>query len=206
MHHEFRPSRPGRRQHLARPVLRRAPHRQRRGLFQHLDDRLPGNPDRPLLSRADRRDDLSAHRQHRHQRARCRVGRSPTSPASSCASFRPSSAAGAARRSLASYLERYKIPGITGIDTRSLTLRLRTQGSLRGVLTSEKISDAAAVDLAKKWTYLERDFVKEVTMRQGLRLGPQGQAQPQVDAHPGQARARRACPSPARIISRRCRR
>jgi carbamoyl-phosphate synthase small subunit len=65
--------------------------------------------------------------------------------------------------SLDAYLKRYQIPGLTGIDTRSLTLRLRTQGSLRGVLTSEKISDAAAVDLAKKWSYLERDFVKEVT-------------------------------------------
>jgi carbamoyl-phosphate synthase small subunit len=31
------------------------------------------------------------------------------------------------------------------------------------VLTSEKISDAAAVDLARSWSYLERDFVKEVT-------------------------------------------
>jgi carbamoyl-phosphate synthase small subunit len=65
--------------------------------------------------------------------------------------------------SLDAYLARHGIPGITGIDTRSLTLRLRTQGSLRGVLTTEKISDAAAVDLAKKFNYLERDFVKEVT-------------------------------------------
>jgi carbamoyl-phosphate synthase small subunit len=65
--------------------------------------------------------------------------------------------------SLHDYLKRFNIPGLTGIDTRSLTLRLRTQGSLRGVMTSEKISDAAAVDLAKKWSYLERDFVKEVT-------------------------------------------
>jgi len=65
--------------------------------------------------------------------------------------------------SLDAYLKRFNIPGLTGIDTRSLTLRLRTQGSLRGVMTSEKISDAAAVDLAKKWSYLERDFVKEVT-------------------------------------------
>jgi carbamoyl-phosphate synthase small subunit len=65
--------------------------------------------------------------------------------------------------SLDSYLSRFNIPGLTGIDTRSLTLRLRTQGSLRGVMTSEKISDAAAVDLAKKWSYLERDFVREVT-------------------------------------------
>ena len=68
--------------------------------------------------------------------------------------------------SLDEYLKRHEIPGVTGIDTRSLTLRLRTQGSLRGVLTSEKISDAAAVDLAKKWSYLERDFVREVTTPQ----------------------------------------
>ena len=66
---------------------------------------------------------------------------------------------------LDSYLRRYNIPGVTGIDTRALTLRLRTQGSLRGVLTSEKISDTAAIDLARKWTYLERDFVKEVTTK-----------------------------------------
>ncbi len=66
---------------------------------------------------------------------------------------------------LSAYLARHNIPGITGIDTRSLTLRLRTQGSLRGVLTTETISDAAAVDLAKNWQYLERDFVKEVTTK-----------------------------------------
>jgi carbamoyl-phosphate synthase small subunit len=64
---------------------------------------------------------------------------------------------------LDAYLRRHQIPGLTGIDTRSLTLRLRTQGSLRGVMTSEKMSDAAAVDLAKNWSYLERDFVREVT-------------------------------------------
>src|SRR5271170_6201024 len=75
--------------------------------------------------------------------------------------------------SLASYLDRHKIPGITGIDTRSLTLRLRTQGSLRGVLTSENISDAAAVDLAKSWSYLERDFVKEVTCAQPYDWDPE---------------------------------
>ncbi len=76
--------------------------------------------------------------------------------------------------SLASYLERNNIPGITGIDTRSLTLRLRTQGSLRGVLTTEKISEAAAIDLAKKWNYLERDFVKEVTTPKAYDWDPKG--------------------------------
>ena len=70
--------------------------------------------------------------------------------------------------SLDSYLHRHQIPGLTGIDTRSLTLRLRTQGSLRGVMTSEKISDAAAVDLAKNWSYLDRDFVREVRHAESL--------------------------------------
>ena len=65
--------------------------------------------------------------------------------------------------SLDSYMKRFGVPGLTGIDTRSLTLRLRTEGSLRGVMTSEKISDKAAVDLAKSWSYLNRDFVQEVT-------------------------------------------
>jgi carbamoyl-phosphate synthase small subunit len=76
--------------------------------------------------------------------------------------------------SLDSYLSRCQIPGLTGIDTRSLTLRLRTQGSLRGVLTSEKISDAAAVELAKKWSYLERDFVKEVSCEKPYDWDPEG--------------------------------
>jgi carbamoyl-phosphate synthase small subunit len=71
------------------------------------------------------------------------------------------------------YLRRYHIPGLSGIDTRSLTLRLRTQGSLRGVLTSEEISDAAAVDLAKKWSYLERDFVREVTTPEAYDWDPE---------------------------------
>ncbi len=65
--------------------------------------------------------------------------------------------------SLSDYLKKYKIPGISGIDTRALTLRLRQGGSLRGVITTEKLSDAAATDLAKSWSYLGRDFVDEVS-------------------------------------------
>ena len=74
--------------------------------------------------------------------------------------------------SLDSYLKRHNIPGLTGVDTRSLTLRLRMQGSLRGVMTSETISDAAAIDLAKKWSYLDRDFVQEVTCTEAYDWDP----------------------------------
>jgi carbamoyl-phosphate synthase small subunit len=67
------------------------------------------------------------------------------------------------RQSLSDYLREHHIPGISGIDTRALTKHLRTQGAMRGVITSESISDSAAVDLAKNFSYLRRDFVQEVT-------------------------------------------
>ncbi|MEM1058360.1 MAG: glutamine-hydrolyzing carbamoyl-phosphate synthase small subunit [Verrucomicrobiota bacterium] len=67
--------------------------------------------------------------------------------------------------SLEDYLKQHKVPGIMGIDTRALTLHLRSRGALRGVITTEKISDTAAVDLAKSFDYGGRDFVKEVTCK-----------------------------------------
>ncbi|PTX92168.1 carbamoyl phosphate synthase small subunit [Verrucomicrobia bacterium LW23] len=67
------------------------------------------------------------------------------------------------RESLDSYLRRHHIPGLAGIDTRALTKLLRVGGAVRGVITSENISDKAAVALAREFSYLGRDFVKEIT-------------------------------------------
>ncbi len=75
--------------------------------------------------------------------------------------------------SLADYLSRHNIPGITGIDTRSLTKHLRTAGAKRGVITTENISDAAAIDLAKSWSYLGRDFVQEVSCKAAYDWDPE---------------------------------
>jgi carbamoyl-phosphate synthase small subunit len=72
------------------------------------------------------------------------------------------------------YLKRYDIPGLSGIDTRALTRHLRTQGAMRGIITTEKISDKAAVDKAKKWSYLGRDFVQEVTCKKAYEWDPEG--------------------------------
>lgn len=74
---------------------------------------------------------------------------------------------------LEDYLKKHNIPGIKGIDTRALTLHLRSQGALRGVLTTEKISDAAAIDLAKSFSYNGRDFVKEVTCQETYEWDPE---------------------------------
>jgi carbamoyl-phosphate synthase small subunit len=64
---------------------------------------------------------------------------------------------------LDSYLKRNDIPGISGVDTRALTKHLRTHGAKRGVITTEKLSDAAAVSLASKFQYVGEDMVKQVT-------------------------------------------
>ena len=67
--------------------------------------------------------------------------------------------------SLGEYMERNGIPGIQGIDTRTLTKKLRVRGAMNGYLTTEKgatVDDALAK--AKEWPGLVGvDYVKEVT-------------------------------------------
>ena len=53
-----------------RPLDRRRRPRGRRGRVQHGDDRLPGDPDRSVVRRADRHAHVSAHRQRRRQSPR----------------------------------------------------------------------------------------------------------------------------------------
>src|SRR3989475_10307204 len=53
--------------------------------------------------------------------------------------------------SLAEYLEEYGIPAIQGADTRALTKRLRLRGALKGLISTEEIPDAEAVERARAW-------------------------------------------------------
>ncbi len=69
-------------------------------------------------------------------------------------------------KSLDQYLRENNIPGIQGIDTRALTKHLRSRGAMKGILTTESISDKEAVERANKWHGLIGvDYVKEVTCR-----------------------------------------
>src|SRR6185436_10984897 len=72
-----------------------------------------------------------------------------------------------ADHTLAEYLEQNGIPGIQGIDTRALTKKLRVRGALKGFISTQPISDADAVERAKKWSGLVGvDYVKEVTHKE----------------------------------------
>ena len=65
--------------------------------------------------------------------------------------------------SLDAYLKRHNIPGLAGIDTRALVRKLRTQGAMKGVLSSIDLDDESLVCKAKASPGLVgRDLVREV--------------------------------------------
>ena len=75
--------------------------------------------------------------------------------------------------SLAEYLEEYGIPAIQGADTRALTKRLRVRGALKGLISTEEIPDAEAVERARAWPGMAGvDYVKEVTHREPFLWDP----------------------------------
>jgi carbamoyl-phosphate synthase small subunit len=61
------------------------------------------------------------------------------------------------------YLQRYGIVALEGIDTRALVRRLRSQGAMKGVLSSVDLDDARLVAKARSSPGLVgRDLVREV--------------------------------------------
>ncbi len=75
------------------------------------------------------------------------------------------------RRTLHDYLAAYGIPGISGVDTRALTLRLRTVGVLKGALSTLPDADPEnLIEKARAWEGLEgRDLVRDVSCREPYR-------------------------------------
>ncbi|MCC6127541.1 MAG: glutamine-hydrolyzing carbamoyl-phosphate synthase small subunit [Pirellulales bacterium] len=64
---------------------------------------------------------------------------------------------------LCEYLSRYHIVGLAGIDTRALVRRIRTQGAMKGVLSSLDLDDSSLVAKAQASPGLVgRDLVREV--------------------------------------------
>ncbi|HKH49478.1 MAG TPA: glutamine-hydrolyzing carbamoyl-phosphate synthase small subunit [Thermoanaerobaculia bacterium] len=77
---------------------------------------------------------------------------------------RPSGTAGERSEGLVTYLRRYGVPALQGIDTRALVRRLRERGALRGVLTTEQSEiGRLAAELADTPTMTGRALVHEVT-------------------------------------------
>ena len=76
--------------------------------------------------------------------------------------------------SIQDYLTKAGIPGVEGVDTRAITKKLRVSGALKACISTEDISEAEAVKLAREFGGLIGvDFVKEVTAKEAYRWDPQ---------------------------------
>jgi carbamoyl-phosphate synthase small subunit len=66
--------------------------------------------------------------------------------------------------SLSEWLVRYGVPGISGVDTRWLTRKLRDGGTQKAAISTKGTSSEKLLGMAREWPGLEgRDMVKEVT-------------------------------------------
>jgi carbamoyl-phosphate synthase small subunit len=84
----------------------------------------------------------------------------------------------ASTQSLTAYLEKNGIPALTGVDTRSLTLHIRSKGAMRGlILTKEerkKLGSDAAKVFSKYPSFLGRDLIREVTTKKAYWYSEKG--------------------------------
>ena len=70
-----------------------------------------------------------------------------------------------AKESLDRYLNRHGIIGVEGIDTRSLTLHLRSAGTLKGAISTEAESREELLARLKAHTFNEAGLVEQVSCR-----------------------------------------
>jgi carbamoyl-phosphate synthase small subunit len=69
-----------------------------------------------------------------------------------------------ASHSLSDWLTQYGVPGISGVDTRWLTRKLRDGGTQKAALSTKETASEKLLALTREWSGLDgRDMVKEVT-------------------------------------------
>jgi carbamoyl-phosphate synthase small subunit len=70
------------------------------------------------------------------------------------------------QKNLDQYLRDHNIPGLEGVDTRSITMTVRKTGVMKACLSTEDISDQEALKLAKEWPGLDNiDCAKAVSCK-----------------------------------------
>lgn len=78
--------------------------------------------------------------------------------------------------SLGEYLAQHGLPGISGVDTRALTRKLRVFGAMKGFISTEATADAEALAQARNWPGLIGvDYVREVTHPRPFLWDPEDQ-------------------------------
>ena len=71
------------------------------------------------------------------------------------------------QKTLDDFLNEFETPGISGIDTRDLTLKIREEGSMKAALTTEDISDEELLELARSQpSIIDIDVVPKVSTKE----------------------------------------
>ena len=94
--------------------------------------------------------------------------------------------------SLSDWLKGYGVPGISGVDTRWLTRKLRDGGTQKAALTTKGTSSEKLLKKTRDWPGLEgRDMVKEVTCEEAYHWADdagskwvRGSSQPSIAGRP----------------------
>jgi carbamoyl-phosphate synthase small subunit len=77
------------------------------------------------------------------------------------------------------YMMKHGLPGIMHIDTRALTKRLRVEGALKGVLSTEGLDADQAIKMAQEWPGLVgQDYVKKVSCQESFQWDSAGEQNP----------------------------
>ena len=85
-----------------------------------------------------------------------------------------------AKESLASWLKREKVPGITGIDTRRLTKVLREHGVMMGRIVLEGLDGLETLDNLENLAYGSINWVEKVSCKDVLTYQPVGERKHRV--------------------------
>jgi len=80
------------------------------------------------------------------------------------------------KKTLHQYLAESAVPGISGVDTRAITRRLRSAGVMMGMLTSTKTPQQALEQIKNSPDYGSIDYVKQVTTHVPYQWEPTGSA------------------------------
>lgn len=76
------------------------------------------------------------------------------------------------QKTLDEFLMEFKVPGISGVDTRQLTLKIREKGSMKSVLTTEDIPDDELIEMAKNQPHIsEMELVPSVSTKEIKEFG-----------------------------------
>jgi len=73
------------------------------------------------------------------------------------------------QKTLDDFLKEYKVPGISGVDTRDLTIKIREKGAMKCAIATEEMDDSELIALAKNQLgIVDMDLVPQVSTKEIL--------------------------------------